>query len=96
MNEWWGGTTNGYRCLSDSNYDWGQGLKELTNWQLDRHVNDLDVWYFGTDPALFHTPGMHHLPLHSSAHCVTHLVDGICIGSCNDRLQRWIYCPMPR
>ena len=28
-NELWGGTANGYRCLSDSNYDWGQGLKEL-------------------------------------------------------------------
>src|SRR5262249_26381884 len=28
-NELWGGTANGYLCLSDSNYDWGQGLGEL-------------------------------------------------------------------
>src|SRR5262249_15344531 len=28
-NACWGGTAQGYLVLSDSNYDWGQGLKEL-------------------------------------------------------------------
>src|SRR5262249_32407359 len=28
-NELWGGTARAYRYVSDSNYDWGQGLKEL-------------------------------------------------------------------
>ena len=51
-NELWGGTARGYRCLSDSNYDWGQGLKELARWQQRRGLPPLDVWYFGTDPAL--------------------------------------------
>ncbi len=39
-NELWGGTANGYRCLSDSNYDWGQGLKELRSgsWSIRRRI----------------------------------------------------------
>ena len=51
VNEMWGGSDTGYLCLSDSNYDWGQGLKELTRWTKDQKVDHLDVWYFGTDPA---------------------------------------------
>src|SRR5262249_1879314 len=55
-NELWGGTANGYRRLSDSNYDWGQGLPELAAWQRRSGVTALDVWYFGTDPALGRLP----------------------------------------
>jgi hypothetical protein len=55
-NELWGGTDNGYRCLSDSNYDWGQGLKELARWQAEHKVHDLDVLYYGTDTALSRLP----------------------------------------
>jgi hypothetical protein len=51
-NELWGGTSNGYRCLSDSNYDWGQGLRELARWQREHQVHDLDVLYYGTDTSL--------------------------------------------
>jgi hypothetical protein len=55
-NELWGGTRRGYLRLSDSNYDWGQGLKELARWQ-QRHGDDpLDVWYFGSDPSLAALP----------------------------------------
>ncbi|HEY7425866.1 MAG TPA: hypothetical protein VH682_16670 [Gemmataceae bacterium] len=59
-NELWGGTANGYRCLSDSNYDWGQGLKELSRWQAEHQVNDLHVLYYGTDTTLKQLP-MHPL-----------------------------------
>lgn len=55
-NELWGGTANGYRCLSDSNYDWGQGLKELANWQESHQVGDLHVLYYGTDPDIRRLP----------------------------------------
>jgi hypothetical protein len=51
-NELWGGTARGYLCLSDSNYDWGQGLKDLAAWQRRHRLQTLDVWYFGTDPIL--------------------------------------------
>jgi hypothetical protein len=56
VNELWGGTADGYRLLSDSNYDWGQGLPELAAWQRDRGVTALHVCYFGTDPALARMP----------------------------------------
>lgn len=55
-NELWGGTANGYRCLSDSNYDWGQGLKDLARWQAEHNVHDLDVLYYGTDTTLARLP----------------------------------------
>ncbi len=63
-NEMWGGTQNGYRCLSDSNYDWGQGLKELAQWQKSHRANDLDVIYYGTDTTLAKLP-MHPLVVSS-------------------------------
>jgi hypothetical protein len=55
-NELWGGTAEGYRHLSDSNYDWGQGLPELARWQRRHGLASMDVWYYGTDPALFQLP----------------------------------------
>jgi hypothetical protein len=55
-NELWGGTENGYRCLSDSNYDWGQGLKELALWQETHRAGDLHVLYYGTDTMLSRLP----------------------------------------
>ena len=49
-----GGPEHGYLLLSDSNYDWGQGLKELARWQEKRAgPGPLAVCeYFGTDPAV--------------------------------------------
>jgi dolichyl-phosphate-mannose-protein mannosyltransferase len=51
VNELYGGTANGYRLVSDANYDWGQGLLELAHWQ-ETHGTKLDVWHYGTDPRL--------------------------------------------
>jgi hypothetical protein len=55
-NELWGSTREGYRYVSDANYDWGQGLKELRQWQSRHRVADLSVWYFGTDPLVRELP----------------------------------------
>jgi hypothetical protein len=64
VNEFWGGTDRGYLCLSDSNYDWGQGLPELAAWQQRQGADvPLDVWYFGTDPLLKTLP-LRSVPLH--------------------------------
>jgi hypothetical protein len=60
-NEIWGGTAGGYRLLSDSNYDWGQGLKELADWQRRHRADDLDVLYYGMDPVVDRLP-MRRLP----------------------------------
>src|SRR5262249_17230155 len=38
VNELWGGTAEGYRLVGDSNYDWGQGVKQLARWQAQHGV----------------------------------------------------------
>jgi hypothetical protein len=55
-NELWGGTETGYFCLSDSNYDWGQGVPELARWQQQHADAPVQVLYFGADPALHRMP----------------------------------------
>jgi hypothetical protein len=65
-NALWGGTDTGYLCLSDSNYDWGQGLRELAAWREQRGLDNLDVWYFGTDPIITVLP-IRPVPLHAAA-----------------------------
>ncbi len=47
-NELWGNTDRGYLYVSDSNYDWGQGLPELAQWQQERSA-PVNVWSFGPD-----------------------------------------------
>ncbi len=63
-NELWGGSRHSYRLMSDSNYDWGQGLPELAQWGRKHGIASLDVWYFGSDPALAAAP-FHHVPFHT-------------------------------
>lgn len=50
VNALWGGTANGYRLISSSNYDMGQGMPELERWQQANGIEKLTLWYFGTDP----------------------------------------------
>jgi hypothetical protein len=64
VNELWGGSATGYYCLSDSNYDWGQGLKELAHWADHHDLKHVDVWYFGTDPSV-HRPPFRSVALHT-------------------------------
>jgi hypothetical protein len=63
INRFWGGAEQGYRLTSDSNYDWGQGVKDLLRWQRESGIADLGVWYFGTDPEVARPP-LRLVPLH--------------------------------
>ncbi|MCI0460237.1 MAG: hypothetical protein L0Z62_25070, partial [Gemmataceae bacterium] len=63
VNELWGGSEGGYLLVSDSNYDWGQGLRDLRRWRRRHGVESLDVWYFGSDPRI-HTDGFRNVPFH--------------------------------
>jgi len=71
FNRLWGGPEAGFRYLSDSNYDWGQGLYELAAWQEQHPERPVYVWYFGADPRVkrhpYHLLKLHDLPLHSAA-----------------------------
>jgi hypothetical protein len=49
-----GGSSRGIRYLADSNFDWGQGLKDLKHWMETAHVPQVNLAYFGTaDPAAY-------------------------------------------
>ncbi len=50
-NESWGGPAKTYRVLTDSNVDWGQGLKATKRYLHRHHITDCWLAYFGSaDP----------------------------------------------
>jgi tetratricopeptide (TPR) repeat protein len=57
-NEAWGGPTNTYRLLTDSNADWGQGLRAAKSY-LDAH-GIKDCWFahygWNVNPAYYNIP----------------------------------------
>jgi hypothetical protein len=56
-----GGPSNGWRLLSDSDYDWGQGLIDLRDWMNDQKIDSVALAYFGfVDPRAY---GIHYTPL---------------------------------
>jgi len=79
-NEFWGGTADGYKLLSDSNYDWGQGLKELVKWREAHGVDAVDVWYFG-DPRMDISP-LRKFPLHEPSFTQNKTMDELMQGRC--------------
>lgn len=49
-----GGPSNGWRLLSDSDFDWGQGLIDLRHWMTDHKVPRVSLVYFGyVDPVVY-------------------------------------------
>ena len=62
FNELAGGPRDGYKCLVDSNLDWGQDLKGLKAWLVRRGIREpIKLCYFGTaDPRYY---GIPHLNL---------------------------------
>jgi hypothetical protein len=58
-----GGPLGGRHILSDSNLDWGQGLKGLARLQrAEPEFRDLTLYYFGdTDPAWYGVEGTAHI-----------------------------------
>jgi hypothetical protein len=71
FNQLSGGSESGYTLLNDSNYDWGQGLIELQEWQAQHPEKPLRLWYFGMDPRAYREPfvltRLHTLELKSPA-----------------------------
>lgn len=54
FNDLSGGSENGYKHLSDSNIDWGQNLKRLTQWAEEQGVDTVYVDYWGKTPLSFY------------------------------------------
>lgn len=61
FNEAVGGPDQGYRCLSDSNVDWGQALYDLKDYIDTNHLPGVYLSYFGT--ALPEALGIQYQPL---------------------------------
>jgi len=56
-NEIWGGTGKTYRVLTDSNADWGQGLKAVKRYLAETGTTECWLAYFGSaDPAAYGIP----------------------------------------
>ncbi|MGD0831700.1 MAG: phospholipid carrier-dependent glycosyltransferase [Terracidiphilus sp.] len=57
-NEAWGGPTNTYRLLTDSNADWGQGLRAVKSYLDANGIKDCWFAYYGwdVDPAYYNVP----------------------------------------
>ncbi|MEK7465338.1 MAG: glycosyltransferase family 39 protein [Patescibacteria group bacterium] len=54
FNEIGGGTWNGYRYVTDSNYDWGQDMKRLQEFVKANRISKIAVDYFGGgNPAYY-------------------------------------------
>jgi hypothetical protein len=54
FNTFAGGPARGAEYLIDSNLDWGQDLKELKGWMVNRKVEEISLAYFGTaDPRYY-------------------------------------------
>jgi 4-amino-4-deoxy-L-arabinose transferase-like glycosyltransferase len=49
FNELIGGPDNGYKCLVDSNLDWGQDLKGLKAFMQKHAISRINLSYFGSD-----------------------------------------------
>jgi hypothetical protein len=47
FNQFGGGVANGYRIVTDSNYDWGQDLKRLAAFVEEKGIQKIAVDYFG-------------------------------------------------
>jgi hypothetical protein len=67
-NELWGGSDSTYLYLSDSNSDWGQGIKDLDRWTAEHRLPLAHVWYYGRDPAIA-SDADRCLPLHMLSAC---------------------------
>jgi hypothetical protein len=57
FNQAWGGREGGRELLHDSNYDWGQGVPELREWNAAHNAGaPLCLWYYGSDVDAFRPP----------------------------------------
>ena len=57
FNQFAGGPSGGYRYVVDSNLDWGQDLKRLSQWVEKNNVEKIHLDYFGwSDPVYYLGP----------------------------------------
>lgn len=66
FNEFAGGTANGYRYITDSNYDWGQDMLRLQAWmKANPQVNKIALDFFGASNPQYYL-GSAYVPWNST------------------------------
>ena len=61
FNELIGGAKNGYKYVTDSNLDWGQDLKRLTQFVEEKNINKIYLNYFGGGSPEYYLGDKYHL-----------------------------------
>jgi hypothetical protein len=60
FNAFSGGPARGWKIVNDSNFDWGQGLIDLKNWQDEQNAGPIELAYWGiVDPEIY---GIDYVP----------------------------------
>jgi hypothetical protein len=54
FNAFGGGTNNGYKIATDSNYDWGQDIKNLAKWTDENNIEKIYAHLFTAIPPKFY------------------------------------------
>lgn len=62
FNELVGGPKNGYKYLVDSNLDWGQDLKGLKRYMVEKGIDKIKLGYFGSADANYYGIDYDYLP----------------------------------
>lgn len=77
VNQAWAGTNEDYKMVSDANFDWGQGIGDLQEWESEHPDVKLGYWYYGTDPRISLLKAehvqMHQLPVETPEDFHAHL-----------------------
>ena len=60
------GHNQGYQIFTDSNLDWGQDLKRLSDWTKRNNIDTLYIDYFGTADVKYYLPDIKLIPVKSS------------------------------
>ncbi len=60
------GQNQGYQIFTDSNLDWGQDLKRLSNWTKQKNIDTLYIDYFGTGDVNYYLPDTRIIPVKST------------------------------
>lgn len=62
FNELAGGPANGYKLLAESNLDWGQDLKGLKAYMIEKGIDRIALGYFGSADANYYGIDYDYLP----------------------------------
>lgn len=60
------GHNQGYQIFTDSNLDWGQDLKRLSDWTKQKNIDTLYIDYFGTADINYYLPDVNLIPIKST------------------------------